>query len=205
MRLATSIILLGSSFWTPAGAVNKLEDKRCFTNVTALQCKIERRAHIAVSMDPFEECYVVFRDPGNNYRCCYGPKEVCDAYENGKECLQPNIEYFIHNDPKTCTLVIESVVKAQAGLYKFFNMDGNEIQECFVEVVAEPSDMISVPRPAFIALMVVLVFLVVLFFIAWAFLVYRQAHKEKETNCQVQLKQINCQAQTERNQLPGSN
>ena len=169
MRLYTSIILLGSSFWTTAGAFNKLEDKKCLTNVTALQCKIGRRAHIAVSMDPFEECYVVFRDP-DNYQCCYGPKEVCDAYENGRECLQHNYEYFIHNDPmvtnKTCTLVVESMVKAQAGHYTFFNMDRNKIQECFVEVMDQPSNMISVPRPILIALVVALVFLVI--FVTWA-------------------------------------
>ena len=201
MRLYTSLFLLGSSFWTPAGAVNELEDTRCITNATA-RLENGRRGHLVVEMDPLEKCYVLFRDPDNNYQCCYGPNEVCD--ENGRECLQPNYEYFIHTDPmvtETCSFEIESVNKTQAGFYKFLNMDGDEVQECFV-VVDEPSSTISVPLPAFIGLMVIIASLVISN-VTWAGFFFSAKLKLTElklklTETKFPLTEINCQAQTDR-------
>jgi len=163
MRPHTSLFLLGSSVWMPAGAVNELDDTRCVANATA-RLENGRRGHLVVKMDPLEECYVLFRDPENSYQCCYGPKEVCDEYENGSGCLQPHFEYVIHNDPmvtQTCTFKIESVNKTHAGSYEFFNMDQKKTEECFVEVVDKLSNTITVSLPIFITLMLILGSLVI--------------------------------------------
>ena len=68
------------------------------------------------------------------------------------------------NDPKvtkTCTLVIESATKAQAGVYKFYSIDRKELQVCSVDVVDERSIIrtpeSALPYDVFVLLLVLLV------------------------------------------------
>jgi len=75
-----------------------------------------------------QTCYFVFTQHDSNVRCCYGPKETCEADKNtsDEKCHEHNIKVD-SMDTLTCNLSMENIKKEDSGFYTVFNFNDSEV------------------------------------------------------------------------------
>jgi len=75
-----------------------------------------------------QTCYFVFTQHDSNVRCCYGPKETCEAdkHTSDEKCHEHNIKVD-SMDTLTCNLSMENIKKEDSGFYTVFNFNDSEV------------------------------------------------------------------------------
>jgi len=75
-----------------------------------------------------QTCYFVFTQHDSNLRCCYGPKETCEAakHTSDEKCHEHNIKVD-SMDTLTCNLSMENIKTEDSGFYTVFNFNDSEV------------------------------------------------------------------------------
>ena len=118
------------------------------TEALSKRCNVQKdggNTKLIVEVYLGEECYFVFTSKDNSNTCCYdGPNNYCKSSSmytrgNNSRCLKED-EYFLKINPTTCVLFIASNSETASGLYKSYNAEDEEIQECDVLVHQHQED-----------------------------------------------------------------
>ena len=111
------------------------------TEALSKECNIQKdggNTKLIVDVHLREKCYFVFEAKDKSHQCCYdGPNNFCESspmYKRGNDdkCLKED-EYALKINPTTCVLFIASNNETASGLYKSYNSEDEEIQECDVQ------------------------------------------------------------------------
>ena len=111
------------------------------TEALSKECNIQKdggNTTLTVNVHLREKCYFVFTSKDKSHQCCYdGPNNYCESspmYKRGNnnKCLKED-EYALKINPTTCVLFIASNSETASGLYKSYNAEDEEIQECDVQ------------------------------------------------------------------------
>ena len=111
------------------------------TEALSKECNIQKdggNTKLIVEVHLREKCYFVFTSKDKSHQCCYdGPNNFCKSsplYKGGNnsKCLKED-EYALKINPTTCVLSIASNSETASGLYKSYNAEDEEIQECDVQ------------------------------------------------------------------------
>jgi len=111
-------------------------------------------------VDPWARCYVLFQPNDGSLRCCYGSTAKCGDLEHTKDgrCQDHNINVNSTAN-STCNLTIQSVSKADAGFYRFFDTDGRSLTKCHMVVIESEETHWKMASSAMLAIMVLFVLL----------------------------------------------
>ena len=108
-------------------------------------------------VDPWARCYVLFQPNDGSLRCCYGSTAKCGDLEHTKDgrCQDHNINVNSTAN-STCNLTIQSVSKADAGFYRFFDTDGRSLTKCHMTVIESEENPWKIASIALSAMLVVI-------------------------------------------------
>jgi len=86
-------------------------------------------------LEALQTCYFVFKQYNSSVRCCYGPRETCEAanHTHDERCHGHNINVD-SKDTLTCNLSIANAKKEDSGFYRVFNGDSELITKCHMIV-----------------------------------------------------------------------
>ena len=113
------------------------------TEALSKECNIQKdggNTKLIVDVHLREKCYFVFTANNKSHQCCYDgptPNNYCRKFPmykrgNNSMCLKED-EYALKINPTTCVLFIASNSETASGLYKSYNAEDEEIQECDVQ------------------------------------------------------------------------